>query len=1045
MSFARIKWTCTTLFLSLAVTAWAKSEKKVGRILPHGISSREVLSWKATGPRGSGNEFWLFTNSQSGGVPIEEMAKAAGFSADGASKTDEGFIYKVTLSKPLSEVFDSLKRFPAFYNLEPVSKADEVDPNIAYKWKRKQNPSFAQNVEDMVQVRVRRDLAHGGQLLGAFCENAGLDSCELLDSGSTVQGKLNIQNLQRLLQDPTVKRVEEVSKPGLPQMDVARSLIGVNQLQSNLDLSTYGAPGAQSLTDQWNLGKENTGEGIVIGISDNPIDSTHPDFREGGKLRAYTDSRDSAATTRPGWCDGSRAGPSIPNECFSYQDDYMEAMHGTFVAGVAAGNGQNSEARGGQRFQWRGVAPKAMIASFRREYLPMLGDVNNHSHLTSLTYTVNSQNVDRYIANHSGLEITGNEGNVYVVAAGNSGWVSQKGRKEIGYFTSHAFAKNAITVAASIKDVKARASFSSMGPMADGRIGIDVLAPGKGKKPQMSCPLRAEFDYFRITNSGGIKTVGAEAMNWDFLKSNDGWFQSTPISGGTWRNVDTTVDGYLRGEGTGVPTWRKMFLKEGKVSTDDVLEYRVRLTPLDVCIQNGAVIYSTLINFFGTVQSPNPKNGIVSELHVGDWIDVRVPIGKKVLSWENWIGIGIKLEEGDQIVTANGGAYLPTWGSSIAAPVVSGVVALMLQQHKINNEFWWAKEGKGQNIHNSPFWSSTARGVLIHTAEDIADTAPGAYEVPNPDFVANDSIYSKNLPREKLLPVSTVGPDWATGYGLINAKKAVEYIKETKFLQRTLPQGKSDTFEILMPSGQSTYRATIAWDDPPMANPEPQPDTTDGHFYRNPLVNDLDLTMVSPTGKVFYPWVLDFDKIKSPTGFKTKGIENHLSQALILANPAKRTGPDRLNNVEVVDLDNPVPGKWKVIVKAHTINSALSKQDYSLIGEGINTSGLEVKDASGKVLSIGLDGNLQSKGCTWGQVVAPKMAWQNASSQGVSFSRNAGVSVAIPNANQKSWLQTPSNTSAGMVVRNSRGEVVSLMSSSGALTVGGTATCNTGM
>lgn len=1035
MSFARIKWTCTTLLLSLAVTTWAKSEKRVGRILPHGISSREVLSWKTAGPRGSGNEFWLFTNSQSGGVPIEEMAKVAGFSADGASKTDEGFIYKVTLSKPVAEVFDSLKRFPAFYNLEPVIKADEVDPNIAYKWKRKQNPSFAQNVEDTVQVRVRRDLSRGGQSLGAFCENAGLDSCELLDSGSTVLGKLNIQNLQRLLQDPTVKRVEEVSKPGKPQMDVARSLIGVNQLQSNLDLSTYGAPGAQSLTDQWNLGKENTGEGIVIGISDQAIDSTHPDFREGGKLRVYVDSR--IPLGRSNWCDGSSG-----RGCFAYSTDYMETMHGTLVAGTAAGNGQNSETWGGGRFQWRGVAPKALITSSPRGYLPMLGDVNNHSHLTSLTYTQNSQDVDRYIANHSGLDITGNEGNVYVVAAGNSGWVPQIG-KEVGYFSSNAFAKNAITVAASKKDVKARASFSGMGPMADGRIGIDVLAPGKGKDLQMSCPLRAEFDYFRITNSGGVKVVGTEAMNWDFLQSVDGWIQNTKPADGTWESLHKVKDGYLVGEGIGVPEWRKIFLTQGKVSSDDVLEYRIRLTPLDACIHDGAFIYSTLINYFGTAKKPLPGVGIVSKVQVGDWVDVQIPIGQKVDYRSSWIGFGIKLEEGGQVVAANGGAYLPTWGTSIAAPVVSGVVALMLQQYKINNEFWWAKEGKGQNIHNSPFWSSTARGVLIHTAEDIADTAPGAYEMPNPDFVANDSIYSKGLPREKLLPVSTIGPDWATGYGLVNAKKAVEYIKEMKFLQRTVEQNGVDTFEIQIPAGQSTYRATIAWDDPPMATPEP--DTIEGHFYKNPLVNDLDLTMVSPTGKVFYPWVLDFDKIKSPTGFKKKGIESHLSQALILANPAKRTGPDRLNNVEVVDLDNPVPGKWKVIVKAYTINSMPSKQDYSLIGEGINASGLEIKDASGKVLTIGLDGNLQAKGCTWGQVVAPKMAWQNASSQGVSFSRNAGVSVAIPDANQKSWLQTPSNTSAGMVVRNSRGEVVSLMSSSGALTVGGTATCNTGM
>ena len=63
-------------------------------------------------------------------------------------------------------------------------------------------------------------------------------------------------------------------------------------------------------------------------------------------------------------------------------------------------------------------------------------------------------------------------------------------------------------------------------------------------------------------------------------------------------------------------------------------------------------------------------------------------------------------------------------------------------------------------------------------------------------------------------------------------------------------------------------------------------------------INDLDMTMTTPSGQTFLPWILD-----------------NTPDATLLDADATR-GVDNINNIEQVTLENPVMGNYTVNVSA---------------------------------------------------------------------------------------------------------------------------------
>jgi parallel beta-helix repeat protein len=197
--------------------------------------------------------------------------------------------------------------------------------------------------------------------------------------------------------------------------------------------------------------------------------------------------------------------------------------------------------------------------------------------------------------------------------------------------------------------------------------------------------------------------------------------------------------------------------------------------------------------------------------------------------------------------------YWGSCGTSMAAPAVSGIIALIHEAYR--------------KVHNgSDPLPSTVKAILIHTAKDLNET----------------------------------GPDFITGWGLVNATAAIDIVRKDNgtgvlIIEDTITQGINRTYEASV-QNSSPLKVTLVWDDYPG---EP--------FAAKELVNDLDLMVLYPNGSIVYPWKLDAGDPSKPA---TRGV-------------------DDVNNVEQVLIETPISGTYKIIVKGTSIPQG--PQNFSLI------------------------------------------------------------------------------------------------------------------
>lgn len=191
-------------------------------------------------------------------------------------------------------------------------------------------------------------------------------------------------------------------------------------------------------------------------------------------------------------------------------------------------------------------------------------------------------------------------------------------------------------------------------------------------------------------------------------------------------------------------------------------------------------------------------------------------------------------------------------GTSMATPAVAGIVALMLQQY-----------------HTS--YSTTTEPLPASIKAILMNTAAS--------------------------PTGGLGPDFQTGYGRVDARDAVDVIRENRFVEGTLNNtGEVQRYHVNVPGGAATLQVSLAWDD-----------AAGTLLAATELVNDLDLRLIEPGGATTWqPWVLD------------------------PANPnnAAARGNDTLNNQEMVTVANPVAGWWTVEVRGTSLPEA--PQTYGL-------------------------------------------------------------------------------------------------------------------
>lgn len=157
---------------------------------------------------------------------------------------------------------------------------------------------------------------------------------------------------------------------------------------------------------------------------------------------------------------------------------------------------------------------------------------------------------------------------------------------------------------------------------------------------------------------------------------------------------------------------------------------------------------------------------------------------------------------------------------------------------------------------------------------------------------------------------TAVGPDYATGWGIVDAQAAVDLLRRAGgpgLIQDDLTgdgDANAKTYSFYVPAGLAEIHFTLAWTDP-AGDTTLAPDVPQ-------LVNDLDLRLIEPDEVTQHtPWALD------PANPQTAVVRNG--------------GNDALNTVEQVSVASPIEGVWTARVST---NSALTDapQAFALAG-----------------------------------------------------------------------------------------------------------------
>jgi hypothetical protein len=192
-------------------------------------------------------------------------------------------------------------------------------------------------------------------------------------------------------------------------------------------------------------------------------------------------------------------------------------------------------------------------------------------------------------------------------------------------------------------------------------------------------------------------------------------------------------------------------------------------------------------------------------------------------------------------------------GSSMAAAVVAGSTVLLIEQY--------------EDTFGIPPTNGELKALLINSTHDLG----------NP------------------------GPDYVYGYGLLDAKQAVDTILSAGDLSTIdtgqLGQAQTDIYGVVVPPGTPELKVTMAWMDWPGNDVSPVP----------AIVNNLDLRLISPTGRSHYPFRLS---AADPVADATTGINLR-------------------DTVEQVVVEDPEVGSWIVEIKGSSVPQG--PQRYGLV------------------------------------------------------------------------------------------------------------------
>lgn len=603
--------------------------------------------------------------------------------------------------------------------------------------------------------------------------------------------------------------------------------------------------------------------------------------------------------------------------------------HGTTVAGILAGNGYASAEYNGPLglpnapFQWRGQAP--LVREIYSHLMYGTGNASedpawtqmfeerdahlaNHSHtFGNGFYTNEPQGYDAFISGVSiseeQLENGGlSEATIFntpprpvFLSAGNNGLYPQDNifMRLHGYYGLLVNLKNGILVGSVESNDAQPSDFSSMGPTLDGRLKPDIMAPGSSDARPLS-GFKLELGEIRVHAKGNS---GQPDVVWKWGRPHPS--QSAWKGQGAFEAEEAVLtEGILSAQTFGSYSTRVAWQRaeeDTAINAEDYesisYEYRIEL-PEDA-------IYDPAPSIGKVPIDTNHSAPRVWMLRWGDdrgrgYDETRFLRHTEVSKSGEWTRVTYRFDDewegeisrlritpaiywGGVYTTSIDGGYDYVSGTSMASPAAAGVGATVLEQLSSQHNY---------DLENNPPQPALVRGLMIQTARDLSRPVP-------PPRVSNS-------PDTGLPPIYGAGPDFSTGYGLIDAwamSRLIDHAsQEPRWLEQSIQAGEEHRITI-QASDLGPLRVTLAWDDPPGSIITPS--------WEKKIIHDLDLAVIAPNGQAHGPWVL------SPPPLKLDGYESGLDD-LSLGDipPARRCVVDKLDslwndqNDEIPALDN---------------------------------------------------------------------------------------------------------------------------------------------
>jgi len=276
--------------------------------------------------------------------------------------------------------------------------------------------------------------------------------------------------------------------------------------------------------------------------------------------------------------------------------------------------------------------------------------------------------------------------------------------------------------------------------------------------------------------------------------------------------------------------------------------------------------------------------------------------------------------------------YYEASGTSMATPHVSGVAALMHQVARDRHPGCVAP-GLCEAYAGDALRNATIKAIMIQTAEDLMHTEQEAVRLKtpsNPDLTKTEGKESYGFYGP--------GPDFSTGWGLIDAKASIEAVSNRNYLEEyDLTNGEERRYQFEYAG--TDLRVTVVWDDEAASTLDKADANNLSDAQARRLVNDIDIYLIDPLGERHYPWTLD-PFLDNGFPVPSSGLDN-ISRKDVSEHQAERapgTNPvddidnyDHRNNVERVDVEFPYSGTWTLVVRGRRIGS---KQDFSIAHPG---------------------------------------------------------------------------------------------------------------